>query len=272
MMRLDPKQLHQYLLQRGASANEAAMLTGMAGAESNYNPATSHDGGTGYGLWGHRNERWRAMQQLSGARYPTWQQQADYALRELHDKNMPTYQGMASRALAAALSPADITRAGMHFERPVGYTAAHPELGHNYSGRLALVTPYTAASATTPASIAAVTPSSAAVATPAAPAGDTTPQPDLPLPPPPPADMPDDGGDYAPMIASADAGTPDFGDVPDAGAPMIEDFEMTDASGGAAPSIHQKAAMGKQRRAELTSPLGQLFTVETIGNAGRGYA
>ena len=271
-MRLDPKQLHQYLLQRGATPNEAAMLTGMAGAESNYNPATSHDNGTGYGLWGHRNERWRAMQQLSGTRYPAWQQQADYALRELHDKNMPTYQGMASRALAAALSPADVTRAGMHFERPVGYTAAHPELGHNYSGRLALVTPYTAGSAATPASTAAVTPSSAAVATPAAPAGDTTPQPDLPMPPPPPEDMPDDGGDYAPMVASADAGVPDMGDVPDAGAPMIQDFEMTDPSGGVGQSIHQKAAMRKQKVAEMTTPLGKLFNEQVVGMAGKGRA
>jgi hypothetical protein len=259
MMRLDPKQLHQYLLQHGASANEAAMLTGMAGAESNYNPGTSHDGGTGYGLWGHRNERWRAMQQLSGARYPAWQQQADYALRELHDKNMPTYQGMASRALAAALSPADVTRAGMHFERPLGYTAAHPELGHNYSGRLALVTPY-AGGGTTPTA-------AASIATPRA----ETPQLDI-APPPAPEAEPD-----APEMSYAMAGeegSPSYDqtNLGDLNQPMNAEFEMTDATGGAGQSIHQKAAMRKQKVAELTTPLGQLFNEQVVGMAGKGRA
>jgi len=264
MMRLDPKQLHQYLLQHGASSNEAAMLTGMAGAESNYNPTTSHDGGTGYGLWGHRNERWRAMQQLSGARYPAWQQQADYALRELHDKNMPTYQGMASRALAAALSPADVTRAGMHFERPVGYTAAHPELGHNYSGRLALVTPYAGGGAAGGAIPTAI----ASAATPGAEA------PAMEIAPPP---MPEAEGPDAPeamMMADAGGGSPGF-DATDLSAmqqPMNAEFEMTDATGGAGQSIHQKAAMRKQKVAEMTTPLGKLFNEEVIGQAGRQRA
>jgi hypothetical protein len=91
---------------------------------------------------------------------------------------------------------------------------------------------------------------------------------DLEMPPMPPVDEPDD---YAPMMAMGDEGgvSGDMTDLSDVGQMPAGDFEMADASAGISDAIHQKAAMGRQRRSELASPLGQLFTVETIGQAGK---
>jgi hypothetical protein len=89
--------------------------------------------------------------------------------------------------------------------------------------------------------------------------------------------MPEAEGPDAPeamMMADAGGGSPGF-DATDLSAmqqPMNAEFEMTDATGGAGQSIHQKAAMRKQKVAELTTPLGQLFNEQVVGMAGKGRA
>jgi hypothetical protein len=124
--------LYQTLIAKGAHPKEAALLTAEAGAESNYNPNQIHDNGTGYGLWGHRNERWNAMAQYAGSKYPSMEKQAEFALQEL--RNRPE-----GKQVLAAQTPEELARAGMFFERPRGFTPQNPEGGHNWSGRLANV-------------------------------------------------------------------------------------------------------------------------------------
>lgn len=127
--RLSGQQLMSFLIQNGAKPYEAAILAGNAGAESSYNPYLSHDKGTGYGLWGHRNERWDAMQRFTGQRMPGWQDQAKFALNEWRSRP-------ESKMIGPNSTPEQLARAGMFFERPVGFTPQHPEAGDNYSGRL----------------------------------------------------------------------------------------------------------------------------------------
>ncbi|WP_036289528.1 phage tail tip lysozyme [Methylosinus sp. PW1] len=124
-----PREMFDYLTSKGASKNEALLLTGAAGSESGFNPSASHDSGTGYGLFGHRLDRLDAMRKFAGNNAPTWQQQSDFALNEL--RNRPE-KGMVD----AASSPDQLAIAQMHFEQPQGYTKANPQAGHNFTGRL----------------------------------------------------------------------------------------------------------------------------------------
>ena len=98
------------------------------------------------------------------------------------------------------------------------------------------------------------------------------PQIEIAPPPMPEAEAPD--APEAMMLAMGEEGEAmgDATDLSDLGQMPAGDFEMADAGAGVSDAIHQKAAMGKQRRAEMASPLGQLFTVETIGQAGRQRA
>lgn len=130
---LSGSDLYSYLINLGATNKEATMLTAMAKAESGFNPTVSHDRGTGYGLWGHGKDRWSDMQRFTGATRPGWQDQARFALNELRTSPKTA---LARSTLEKAESPSQITIAGMHFERPQGYTAAAPWLGHNFQGRL----------------------------------------------------------------------------------------------------------------------------------------
>lgn len=124
-----PKGMFDYLTSIGASKNEALMLTGAAASESGLNPTAWHDNNTGYGLFGHRLGRLDAMRQDAGSFAPNWQQQAAFALKELRSRP-------EGAAVNAAKDVTELTRAQMAFEQPQGYTAASPEGGHNYSGRL----------------------------------------------------------------------------------------------------------------------------------------
>lgn len=130
---LSGSDLYSYLINLGATNKEATMLTAMAKAESGFNPTVSHDRGTGYGLWGHGKDRWLDMQRFTGATRPGWQDQARFALNELRTSPKTA---LARSTLEKADSPSQITIAGMHFERPQGYTAAAPWLGRNFQGRL----------------------------------------------------------------------------------------------------------------------------------------
>lgn len=129
------KDLHAYFMEKGATPNEAAMLTGAAMSESKLTPGAIHDGGTGYGMFGHRDPqpgvgRKTNLFKDAGTETPSWKQQGDFALKELR----ASPQG---KMVNEAKTPEDLTRAQMHFLRPQGYTPKNPENGHNYSGRLA---------------------------------------------------------------------------------------------------------------------------------------
>lgn len=158
---ISPSELYSYLINRGATRNQAIMLTGAAGAESTWHPNLSHDKGTGYGLWGHRAERWDAMANMAGDRHPSWQKQADYALWELNNSKDGGIR-RANAELSRATNPEQIAIAQMHFERPVGYRPDSPQSGHNFSGRLALVRQIDSGSfggrSTTPATSSPATP------------------------------------------------------------------------------------------------------------------
>lgn len=119
--------LFSYLKSKGATDNEAMMLTGAANNESSYNPNATHDvkngAPTGYGLWGHNLGRLDLRgKDMFG--------QADAALAELQSR---PEAGM----LAQAKTPEEIARAEMFYERPRGFTPNNPLAGDNYSGRLA---------------------------------------------------------------------------------------------------------------------------------------
>lgn len=123
-----PKQMYDYLVSKGASKNEALMLTGAAASESGFNPAATHDGGIGKGMFGHNGDRLTAMTQAAGTNSPNWQQQADFALSELRSRP-------ESAAVNAAKTTKELVDAQMAFEQPQGYKPGAPEGGHNYTGR-----------------------------------------------------------------------------------------------------------------------------------------
>ena len=138
---------------------------------------------------------------------------------------------------------------------------------------------------TTPGSSATpTTPLAAAFTTPAGPAAPTTP----PGPPAPPSDPTTAvGGDLPPIpqppadeevpydLPETDvAAAPEMampGDIGDLALAGTMDFEPTDATLGLSDHIREKAALGKQRRAEMETPLGQLFDVAPVGRAGRRW-
>lgn len=127
--------LYDTLIAKGAHPNEAAMLAGNAGVESNYNPTTVHDQGTGLGLWGHRLERLAAMKRFAGTDAPSVEQQAEFALQELRSR--PEHA-----KVLAAQSPQELADAGMFYERPKGFTEANPRGGMGYDRRLAAISQF----------------------------------------------------------------------------------------------------------------------------------
>lgn len=123
-----PQNLYTYLTSKGATRNEALMLTSAAANEGVMNPNAVHDGGIGFGLWGHNRERLAAMQMMYG-KNPTWQQQADYALHELRARP-------EGALVNSATTPVELANAEMHYEQPRAYTRQDPQAGENYNGRL----------------------------------------------------------------------------------------------------------------------------------------
>lgn len=126
---LSPQALYSFYLANGATKNEALTLTGAAGSEGVYNPQAIHDGGIGYGLFGHNGARLDAMRQSAGSFTPSWQQQALFSLKELRGRP----EGAAVNVATSADQLAD---AQMAYEQPRAYTAANPRAGENYTGRL----------------------------------------------------------------------------------------------------------------------------------------
>lgn len=123
-----PKQMFDYLVSKGASKNEALMLTGAAASESGLNPTAIHDGGIGSGMFGHNGSRLAQMRANTGTLAPNWQQQADFALNELRSRP-------EGAAVNAAKSVKELADAQMAYEQPQGYKPGSPQTGHNYTGR-----------------------------------------------------------------------------------------------------------------------------------------
>jgi hypothetical protein len=117
-----PATMYQFLRSQGASNNEALMLTGAAANESSFNQTAVHDGGKGYGLFGHNLQRLNLMGM-------DWQQQSIEALNELRKRP-------ESALVNSAKTPEDLALAEMHFEEPRGYSNSAPQNGDNYAGRL----------------------------------------------------------------------------------------------------------------------------------------
>lgn len=125
---VDPGTFHSYLTNDlKATPNEAALLTSAVSSESNFNPNATHDGGIGFGLFGHNGDRLAAMQQQAGTDKPGWQAQAKFALNELRSRP-------EGALVNSATTPEQLTDLQMQFEQP----KRTPETQDgNYAGRLA---------------------------------------------------------------------------------------------------------------------------------------
>jgi hypothetical protein len=106
----------------------AGILTNIA-AESNFDPSLIHDGGTGYGLFGHRLERRDAMFRQSGTNTPSVQQQLEYFNSELNGSEMA-----AGNALRNAKTAAQAAYAVNMAERPL-HTGRRGEQRAGAAGR-----------------------------------------------------------------------------------------------------------------------------------------
>lgn len=127
-----PKAMYQHLLSIGATKQEALLLTGAAASESGMNPTIPHDGGKGYGLFGHNGDRLEAMRQYTEGDVADWRKQAEFALHELRSRP-------EGAQVNGAQTPEQLARLQMAFERPQGYTPDNPEAGHNFNGRLGTI-------------------------------------------------------------------------------------------------------------------------------------
>jgi len=97
-------------VQLGASPNEAALLTSAADAESGFSHTKTHDGGIGYGLYGHNGSRLAAMRDKYGPN-PTAAQQIEFALNELRSRP-------EGAKVNSAKTPEELTELQFQFERP----------------------------------------------------------------------------------------------------------------------------------------------------------
>jgi hypothetical protein len=89
-------------------------LTSGANVESSFRPDVTHDGGIGYGLWGHNGDRLAAMRQFAGVGPNDdvpWEKQALFALQEL--RNRPEGQ-----LVNKATTPQALTDLQMQYEVP----------------------------------------------------------------------------------------------------------------------------------------------------------
>ena len=129
-----PQDMYDYALSKGATRNEAILLTSASASEGVFNPGALHDrdangNPTGYGMFGHRLDRRDALFRDAGTNTPTWQQQTDFALKEL--------RGRPEASLVnTATTPVELANAEMHYEQPRAYTSSDPQAGENYNGRL----------------------------------------------------------------------------------------------------------------------------------------
>ena len=130
---LDAKSMYNYLKANGASDNEATMLTSAAHSESGFKPNITHDGGIGYGLFGHNGSRLVGMYDFSQQNkmpMDDWHTQALYGLNDLRSR---PEAGLVNSAKTSE----DLTKAQMFYERPQGFSSDSPQSGLGWDRRLA---------------------------------------------------------------------------------------------------------------------------------------
>lgn len=121
------EQAFSFFKSKGMSDLAAAAMVGQAHAESGFNPRAIGDNGAAFGLFQHHAARGGGQGLLNSG----VQGQLEHAWQELQGSE----HGVFTR-LQAATTPREATRAAIGFERPQGWSAANPEGGHNFSGRL----------------------------------------------------------------------------------------------------------------------------------------
>lgn len=107
------EQARAFYASKGYTPAQVAGILTNIGAESNFNPELSHDGGTGYGLFGHRLERRDAMFHYAKTNKPSAQQQMEYFYNELHGS-----ESIAGGKLDRARTPEEAAFAVNEAERP----------------------------------------------------------------------------------------------------------------------------------------------------------
>lgn len=130
--------MFQYLTQaKGLSPAHALGMVANIRGESNFNPTAVHDGGTGYGLFGHRLERRDGLFAHAKTQQPDWRQQVDYALTEPEGQRY-LQQDFGNDYLSATQSFLQ------DFERPKdvpGQLAARTRFANQYAGLIPTAAP-----------------------------------------------------------------------------------------------------------------------------------
>lgn len=122
------EQAWSFFKSKGLSDYGAAAMIGQAQAESGFNPKAIGDSGAAFGLFQHHAARGGGQALLNSG----VQGQLEHAWKELQTSE----RGVLSK-LQSANSSREAARAAIGFERPQGWSAANPEGGHNFTGRLA---------------------------------------------------------------------------------------------------------------------------------------
>ena len=123
-----------FFMSKGYTTGQAQGIVGNLIHESGLNPNAVHDGGTGFGIAGHRLERLDAMKSFAAARgkpINDFQTQLEFI-----DQELRTSEGRAGAAVRAATTPEQAAAAFVHFERPLDYDPSDPTKAHGYSNRV----------------------------------------------------------------------------------------------------------------------------------------
>lgn len=123
-----------WLVNKGYKPHAAAALVGHATQESGVRPnGVTGDNGTAHGMFQWRGTRFTGLKNFAAAQGTNWRD-IDTQLGFL-DHELNTTEKFAGDKLRASTNVREATRAGMHFERPQGYTRANPEGGHGWNNR-----------------------------------------------------------------------------------------------------------------------------------------
>lgn len=131
-------ELLKYFQEKGLGPAQAAAIVGNFQQESGFNPAATHDSGTGYGLGGWRLDRRDALNRyasLRGGNVADPRLQADFFMDEIRSR--PEF-GQFSQAK----TPEEASAALMHYFRPAGYTPDNPTAGHGFANRVGFARGY----------------------------------------------------------------------------------------------------------------------------------
>lgn len=138
------KRVYDFFVGKGYAPHQAAALAGQFGHESAYNPAQTHDGGSGIGLAGWRLDRRQALERFAAERgkpATDFNTQLEFADAEL--RGAVGGEGQRGAALRGTKNVREATDALMSYFRPAGWTeGGPPSAGHGYASRLARAQAY----------------------------------------------------------------------------------------------------------------------------------